>query len=78
MYKKVKSHGTISHTETEENQRHREFQLLFWIYDESAANSVFNSSIFELVFINNIYTKIYTCKVNWNFKNVYLSFYITS
>ena len=63
-------------TWTEENRRHHEFQLLFGIYEEPVANLIFKSSIFELVCINNLYTKIYTCKVNWNFKNVYLSFYI--
>ena len=68
----------LSVTQTGENRRHREFQLLFGIYEEPVANLVFKSSIFELVCINNFYTKIYTCKVSWNFKNAYLSFYITS
>ena len=66
----------LSVTQTGENRRHREFQLLFGIYEKPVANLVFKSSIFEPVCINNLYTKIYTCKVNWNFKNVYLSFYI--
>ena len=45
----------LSVTQTGENRRHREFQLLFGIYEEPVANLVFKSSIFELVFINNNY-----------------------
>ena len=62
MYTRAKAHRTISHIDGKKS-------ATLWI-----PTIILN--LWWIHGINNLYTKIYTCKVNWNYKNAYLSFYI--